>query len=149
MDLLARKRLEPRHVVIEVTETSATDSLGPMLENLSRLRMRGCGLSIDDFGMGYSSMERLVGVPFTELKIDRSFVVNALTQPASRAMLEASVAAALRLGMVCVAEGVERRSEWDLVRGLGCHLAQGYFVARPMEPANFEHWALEKSAATA
>jgi len=132
--------LEPRHVIFEVTESAAASDIGRTLENLSRLRMKGFGLSIDDYGTGYSSMSRLARVPFTELKIDRSFVKNASTNAASLAMLESSLEMALKLRIDAVAEGVETQVEWDLVRSLDCPLAQGYFIARPMEAAQFIDW---------
>ena len=143
--------LEPQDLVIEITETAAVASLGETLENLGRLRMRGFGLSIDDFGIGYSSMDRLARLPFTELKIDRSFVANASTQPSSRAMLESSLDAALKLGLTSVAEGVESRAEWELVRSLKCDLAQGYYIARPMQGSEVLEWAMarERGAAQA
>ena len=141
--------LEPRDLVVEITESAATQGAGTVLENLGRLRMRGFGLSIDDFGTGYSSMERLAGVPFTELKIDRTFVKNAASQHASRAMLESSLEAAIKLGITSVAEGVENRAEWDLVRSLRCDLAQGYYVARPMEASEAREWARARWKSTA
>jgi EAL domain-containing protein (putative c-di-GMP-specific phosphodiesterase class I) len=124
-----------------VTESAATSDLGRALENLSRLRMKGFGLSIDDYGTGYSSMERLTRMPFTELKIDQTFVKHAATHPSSRAVLESSLEMALKLGIVAVAEGVESRSEWELLRTLECPLAQGYFLARPMDSSEFLAWA--------
>jgi EAL domain-containing protein (putative c-di-GMP-specific phosphodiesterase class I) len=102
--------------------------------------MKGFGLSIDDYGTGYSSMERLTRVPFTELKIDQTFVKSATTRPASLAALESSLEMAAKLGIVAVAEGVESATEWELVRRLGCPLAQGYFVARPMDASEFTSW---------
>jgi EAL domain-containing protein (putative c-di-GMP-specific phosphodiesterase class I) len=149
MEIVLEKHLDPKHMVIEVTESAALEGVGPMLENLSRLRMRGFGLSIDDFGTGHSSLERLAAVPFTELKVDRTFVMNAEKRPASRAMLETSLMSASKLGMVAVAEGVERRAEWDLVRSLGCQMAQGYYIARPVDAAEFLEWAQAKWKAIA
>ncbi len=147
--IVAGQGLEPKHLVFEVTESVATGDLGRALENLSRLRMRGFGLSIDDYGTGYSSMERLTRVPFTELKIDQSFVKNAATQPSSRAVVESSLEMAAKLGIVAVAEGVETRSEWDLVRALGCPLAQGYYFARPMDATEFMTWLRTPKRASA
>jgi len=132
--------LDPRQVVIEVTESQRARDGGAWLENLSRLRMRGFGLSIDDYGIGHSSMERLAGVPFTELKIDQSFVRRALTHEPSRAMLESSLEMAKKLRITPVAEGIESRIEWELIRSLGCDLAQGYFVQRPVEAGEFHEW---------
>jgi EAL domain-containing protein (putative c-di-GMP-specific phosphodiesterase class I) len=147
--LVHAQGLEPKQVIFEVTESAAAGDLARALENLSRLRMKGFGLSIDDYGTGYSSMQRLTRVPFTELKIDQSFVKNASTQPSSLAVLESSLEMAQKLGIVAVAEGVENRREWELVRSLGCQLAQGYFIARPMEAGQFLSWARTQRQATA
>jgi EAL domain-containing protein (putative c-di-GMP-specific phosphodiesterase class I)/DNA-binding NarL/FixJ family response regulator len=138
--LIAEQGLEPQDVIFEITESAAQIGLGPSLENISRLRMKGFGLSIDDYGTGHSSLERLSQVPFTELKIDQSFVKNAATQASSRAALESSLEMAQKLGIVAVAEGVENRHEWDLVRTLGCELAQGYLIAQPMDGEEFMSW---------
>jgi EAL domain-containing protein (putative c-di-GMP-specific phosphodiesterase class I) len=80
-------------------------------------------------------------VPFTELKIDQSFVKKAATEPSSRAMLESSLEMAAKLKIVAVAEGIETQEDWDLLRGLGCQLGQGYFIARPMEAGAFLAWS--------
>jgi EAL domain-containing protein (putative c-di-GMP-specific phosphodiesterase class I) len=111
--------------------------------------MNGFGLSIDDFGTGYSSMERLSRVPFTELKIDQAFVKTAGARASSRAIVEASLQLARRLGIHAVAEGVEGHAEWELMLGMGCDIAQGYYVARPMVGAEFVQWATMRSAASA
>lgn len=138
--LVQSERLDPDHVIFEVTESVAASDPGHALENLSRLRMMGFGLSIDDYGTGYSSMQRLSRVPFTELKIDQSFVRNAITEPSSRAVLESSLEMARKLGIDAVAEGIETQAQWDLLRELECPLAQGYFVARPMDAGEFLDW---------
>jgi EAL domain-containing protein (putative c-di-GMP-specific phosphodiesterase class I)/CheY-like chemotaxis protein len=132
--------LDPAHVIFELTESMAAVDHGSFLENLSRLRMKGFGLSIDDFGTGYSSMERLAAAAFTELKVDQSFVRAALTQEPARAMLESGLEMARKLGITSVAEGIESRFEWELVRSLGCDLAQGYFIQKPMDPADYSAW---------
>jgi EAL domain-containing protein (putative c-di-GMP-specific phosphodiesterase class I) len=129
--------LSPREVTLEVTESAATTELGRVLENLSRLRMRGFGLSIDDYGTGYSSMQQLSRIPFTELKIDQSFVTRAHNHPASRAMVESSLELATKLHIIAVAEGVETDRERRVVREAGCHMAQGYHFGRPMPLPEF------------
>src|SRR4029453_13668059 len=111
---------EARAVTFEVPESVAMGDLGAALENLTRLRMKGFGLSIDDYGTGYSSMQRLARVPFTELKIARSFVKGAPVRAADRAVVESSLEMAKRLGIVAVAEGVETHDEWQLLHDLGC-----------------------------
>lgn len=89
--------------------------------------MKGVRLSIDDFGTGYSSLAQLRDVPFDELKIDRSFVHRAAQDSSLRVILEASLAMARQLGLKTVAEGIEERADWDLLRAAGCDMAQGYF----------------------
>jgi len=139
-EVLAAKGLSPRDVVLEVTESAAATHLGKALENLSRLRMKGFGLSIDDYGTGYASMQQLTRIAFTELKIDQSFVRNASTQESCRAMLESSLEMAAKLKILAVAEGIETQADWDLLRHLGCPLGQGYFIARPMAEGDFLRW---------
>jgi EAL domain-containing protein (putative c-di-GMP-specific phosphodiesterase class I)/CheY-like chemotaxis protein len=133
--------LEPRDVILEITESAAVSDLAKVLENLSRLRMIGFGLALDDYGMGYSSMEQLTQIPFTELKIDQSFVRAALTQASSRAILESSLEMADKLKIVAVAEGVETLDQAVLLGQLGCAMGQGLFIARPMAEADFLQWS--------
>ncbi|HWA12344.1 MAG TPA: EAL domain-containing response regulator [Burkholderiales bacterium] len=132
--------VDPKFIVLEVTETAAMTDVGRCLENLVRLRMKGFGLSIDDYGTGYSSMQQLARVPYTELKIDQSFVMGASSQPRLRVMLESSMQMAEKLGLQAVAEGVETRRDWNLLAELGCHKAQGYYIAKPMPAAEFLDW---------
>lgn len=134
------ENLEPRHMILEVTESAATVDVGKALENLARLRLKRFGLSIDDYGTGYSSMQQLTRIAFTELKIDQSFVMNATKENSARIILESSLDMAKKLSITAVAEGVETQADWDLLRQLGCGLAQGYFIARPMEHAAFPDW---------
>ena len=147
--IVREEGLDPRHVILEVTETTATRDIARKLENLSRLRMNGFGLSIDDFGTGYSSMERLSRVPFTELKVDQAFVKTAAARPSSRAIVEASVQIARRLGIPAVAEGVETHADWELMLAMGCEIAQGYYVARAMAAADFVEWTAMRKTASA
>ena len=102
------------------------------LDILSRLSLKRFNLSIDDFGTGYSSMEQLQRIPFSEFKIDRAFVHGAASETSARAILESSVLLARKLNMSVVAEGVEDEGDWALVKELGCHQAQGYFISRPL-----------------
>jgi EAL domain-containing protein (putative c-di-GMP-specific phosphodiesterase class I)/FixJ family two-component response regulator len=138
IEIVNSENLDPRHLIIEVTESATATDVGPVLENLSRLRMKGFGLSIDDFGTGYSSMQQLTRIAFSEIKIDRTFVSQAAAHQSARIILESSIDMARKLNIVSVGEGVETRRDWDLLRELGCDLAQGYFIARPMPAAEFE-----------
>ena len=132
--------IDPQDVILEITETAAASHLGKVLENLSRLRMKGFGLAIDDYGTGYSSMQQLTQIPFTELKIDQSFVRNAPTKRPSRAMVESSLEMASKLRIEAVAEGVETKEQLVLLRELGCPLAQGYLIGKPMPKEDFTKW---------
>lgn len=132
--------LEPRHMILEITESAAMSSVGHALENLIRLRMKGFGLSLDDYGTGYSSMQQLTRIPFTELKIDQSFVMHAAHQESSRLILESSLDMARRLRITSVAEGAETVEDWNLLLECGCDLAQGFFIARPMKSADLPGW---------
>lgn len=124
--------VDPANVVLEITEGSVMTDAATTLGVLARLRLKGFGLSVDDFGTGYSSLSQLSQVPFTEMKIDQVFVSGANTQPRQRAMIEASLDLARKLGLTVVAEGVETVEEWRLLAELGCGMAQGHLVARPV-----------------
>jgi EAL domain-containing protein (putative c-di-GMP-specific phosphodiesterase class I)/AmiR/NasT family two-component response regulator len=124
--------VDPREVVLEITESSVMGEAAHALNVLARLRLKGFGLSIDDFGTGYSSLSQLSQIPFTELKIDQSFVSGAPKQPRKRAVVEASLELARKLNLGVVAEGVETLDEWQLLAGLGCTYAQGFLIGSPV-----------------
>jgi EAL domain-containing protein (putative c-di-GMP-specific phosphodiesterase class I)/FixJ family two-component response regulator len=138
--LAAEAGVPPQGLVLEVTESRLMQDLRAPLEILTRLRLKRFSLSIDDFGTGHSSLTQLRDLPFDELKIDRSFVHRAWTDETLRAMYDASLGLARQLGIQVVAEGVEDRADWNLLRRTGCDLAQGYFIARPMLAADFPGW---------
>jgi EAL domain-containing protein (putative c-di-GMP-specific phosphodiesterase class I) len=138
--IVTRHGVKPWNICLEVTESAATTDLGKAMENLARLRMKGFGLSIDDYGTGYSSMQQLTRIPFTELKIDRSFVTNAASNPQTKVILASSLDMAKKLGILAVAEGVETEADWKLLQELGCDLAQGYFIAKPMPEESYPAW---------
>ena len=130
-------------LVLEVTESRLMKDLRAPLDILTRLRLKRIGLSIDDFGTGHSSLAQLRDIPFDELKLDRSFVTGAARDPSLKAIITATLAMAGQLGMKAVAEGVEDRDDWDCLRALGCDVAQGYFIARPMPGTDLPDWRAE------
>lgn len=130
----------PHELTLEITESRLMSASPVPLANLARLRMQRFGLSIDDFGTGHSSLAQLRDVPFTELKIDRGFVHGARHNQIIRPMLEGSIGIAKRLEMQSVAEGVETEEDWQLLREIGCDLAQGWFIARPMAQHQVPTW---------
>jgi len=135
--IVARHGLNGTNVTIEMTESMATGHLGALLENAARLRMRGFGLAIDDYGTGGSTLQQLTRIPFTELKVDQSFVRTAATRRASRAVLESSVEMAAKLGIPAVAEGVETDTQCEMVRELGCRTVQGWRFGKAMAVGDF------------
>jgi EAL domain-containing protein (putative c-di-GMP-specific phosphodiesterase class I) len=138
---IAREANVPsEHVTLEITESRLMSRTSVPLETLARLRLQRFNLSIDDFGTGHSSLAQLRDVPFTELKVDRGFVRGARFDPIIRPILEGSVGIAKRMGMVSVAEGVETEEDWHLLREIGCDLAQGYFIGRPMAAERMPAW---------
>ena len=124
--------LLPEDIILEITESSVMTDAARGLGLLARLRLKGFGLSIDDFGTGYSSLAQLSQIPFTELKIDQGFVCDAHAQPRKRAMVEASLGLARKLDLVTVAEGVESVEDWQMLAELGCDMAQGWLIGRPV-----------------
>lgn len=140
-DIVLRHGCDARCITFEVTETAVMADMAKALDVLSRLRIKGFGLSIDDFGTGYSTLQQLGTIPFTELKIDQSFVRKAPEQATLRSMLETTLGLARKLSLREVAEGVETRAEWDLLRALQCQQAQGFFIAAGLPGSEIVPWA--------
>ncbi|MGV3592846.1 MAG: EAL domain-containing response regulator [Gammaproteobacteria bacterium] len=132
--------VEPGNVILELTETSAMEDPVSSLELLTRLRLRGFRLSIDDFGTGYSSMVQLVKLPFSEIKVDKSFVITARESEESRAVIKSVVSLGMSLGLIVTAEGIEDEDTQQFLRNIGCTLAQGYLFARPLTGDQVLEW---------
>jgi EAL domain-containing protein (putative c-di-GMP-specific phosphodiesterase class I) len=124
--------LDPGSVTVELTESAAMANPSRTEPMLREAAEAGMTIAIDDFGAGYSSLGRLRNLPVHVLKIDRSFLIDAPTDPAAAAILTAIVELARAVGMQAVAEGVEEEAQRRLLIELGCPLAQGYFFGRPM-----------------
>jgi EAL domain-containing protein (putative c-di-GMP-specific phosphodiesterase class I) len=138
--LVMQSGVAPASLVWEVTETSVMRQLSQALTNMGRLRLMGFGLAMDDFGIGYSSMQQFARCPFTELKIDRAFVNGAAQWPNRLLVLKSALDLGQSLGVATVAEGVETEEDWKLLRNLGCDLAQGYLLAKPMPAEELVGW---------
>lgn len=137
--------LKPERITLELTETSAMLDAVDALDTLTRLRLKGYGLAIDDFGTGFSSMLQLARLPFSQIKIDKSFVMSMGESSESRKIVESTISLGRALGLITVAEGVEDAAALQALRELGCDRAQGYHVARPMDGAAALRW-LEQQA---
>jgi EAL domain-containing protein (putative c-di-GMP-specific phosphodiesterase class I) len=136
----ARAGIPPSRLTLEITESKVTHDLDSLLDITTRLRLKGFLLAIDDFGTGFSSLTQLRRLPFTELKLDRTFVSGAATDGDARSLLESSVNLAKRLRLKTVAEGIETREEWNLLVWMGVDLGQGYYMARPMPADKLLPW---------
>ncbi|WP_373974110.1 EAL domain-containing response regulator [Chitinibacter sp. SCUT-21] len=130
--MVEKAGVSPKQITLEITETAVMADVALSLTTLARLRLKGFGLSIDDYGTGFSSMQQLSRIPFTELKIDRSFVDGASESLQLEHMVNIAIDTARTMGLSCVAEGVETPADWQLLKDLGCDIAQGYLAAKPM-----------------
>lgn len=135
-----RLAIDPRRLICEITETGAMEDPAMALGLLTRLRVKGVQLSIDDVGSGYSSMMQLVRLPFSEMKIDKSFVVAAAGSQESRSVIKAIVDLGHSLQLRVTAEGVEDAGTMDYLVRVGCDQAQGYYIARPMAGEAVPGW---------
>jgi len=129
-----------RQFVIEITETAAASDEIKMMDIATRLRLKGFRISIDDFGTGYSSLVQLQRLPFSEMKIDKSFVIHCTSSRESLVIVKSITDLAHNLNLKVVAEGVETLDVLELLRRLGCDLAQGYYLGRPMDGARMPAW---------
>jgi EAL domain-containing protein (putative c-di-GMP-specific phosphodiesterase class I) len=136
--ILKRHGLPASCLVLEITETTATSELDVVEEILGELRRIGVGISVDDFGTGYSSLAFLQRTAVNELKVDRSFVAGMLESDNDMALVRATVQLAHSLGARAVAEGVEDGALAAALRGLGCDMAQGYWLSRPVPPEDMQ-----------
>ena len=133
-------------LTLEITESMLMVDPERALRSLTALRNMGVSLSVDDFGTGYSSLAYLQRLPVYAVKIDKSFVRDMAVDLSSRAIVEATVDLAHRLGLKVVAEGVETQETYDLLKAIGCDSAQGYLLSRPVAPAALARWILERES---
>ncbi len=143
-ELLERRQVDPGLLEFEITEsTMLSDPVRTklILEHLSQMGIR---LSIDDFGTGYSSLSYLKGLPVNEIKIDRSFVMNMDSSVDDATIVRSTIDLGRNLGLEVVAEGVETEAVWNRLNALGCTVAQGYFLSRPVPPDELRSWLAER-----
>ncbi|NOQ63786.1 MAG: EAL domain-containing protein [Methyloprofundus sp.] len=144
-EVMRQHRLDPSQLIIEITENGIMEEFSKSLESLIRMRMHGFRLSIDDFGTAYSSLVQLYRAPFTELKIDMSFVSKIEHDPEAQAIVEATILLAQKLKLQVVAEGVENQAIFDQLAGLEADIAQGYHIAKPIPAEQLMGWIEEYS----
>jgi predicted signal transduction protein with EAL and GGDEF domain len=125
---------------LEITESAIMADPTRALGVLELLRGLGIHISVDDFGTGYSSLAYLKKLPVGELKIDKSFVINMANDKGDASIVRSTIDLGHNMGLKVVAEGVENRETWDLLRAWGCDIAQGYFISRPLSPDKLVEW---------
>lgn len=138
LELTDKIAIEPKYLMLEIGEGQVMDDELNCMESLMRLRFKKFGLTLDDFGSRNSSLAQLKSIPFTEFKLDRSFVHGAVKNSATRSVLESCISLAKKLDMEIVAKGVENREDWDLVESLGCDSVQGSFCSEPLSSEDLE-----------
>lgn len=139
-NMLDSHKLDSSMLTLEITESALMGELVTSLDILTRLRMKGIELSIDDFGTGFSSLSQLYRVPFTELKVDRGFVMCMSQDDEARGIVKTCIMLGHELNMHVVAEGVEDAETLRLLKSMGCDIAQGYHIAKPMPADELIEW---------
>ena len=138
--LLGELQVAPDNLTLEITENTLMSDPTGTLEVLETLQASGVAFSLDDFGTGFSSLARLKRLPVSELKIDRSFVKDMTTGSDDAAIVRSTIDLAHNLGLRTVAEGVEDVEQWEALRCLGCHVAQGFLLSRPLPADELVAW---------
>lgn len=138
VEIITASGLDPACIVLEMTESTLLADVDASLEKLRQVRAAGLGIAIDDFGTGYSSLSHLQLFPVTELKIARQFIDVEGVDPEAWALAEAIVTMGRALHLDIVAEGVERTSQLERLRELGCQQIQGFYFSRPLAAEQFE-----------
>lgn len=131
---------QPGRLQLEITERGAMADVNQSMAILSRLRLKGAGLAIDDFGTGSSSLVQLYRMPFGEIKIDKSFVMDMLKHREAEVIVNSIILLGKSMGLTTVAEGVEDQATMERLKEMGCDQAQGYFISRPLSETEFSQW---------
>lgn len=146
LDELCKARQIPNEkLTIEVTEGEAMRDVRRIMDVLTRLRLRGFGVAIDDFGTGYSSLKELQRMPFSSMKMDKSFVMDMTENRDSQMIVNTIIDLGHNLNLKVVAEGIETPTVWNMLKDRGCDLGQGYLISKPVSFENFLKWITEKA----
>jgi EAL domain-containing protein (putative c-di-GMP-specific phosphodiesterase class I) len=141
--ILREEGVAPESLIVEVTESVAMSDVDRAMDILVRLRIKGIGASIDDFGTGFSSLAALARLPFNELKIDQTFVKGCERDEDMMRIVEASIALARAFGMKVTAEGIDSPQTLARVRQAGCDIGQGYLFAPSLRLERVERWIMQ------
>ncbi len=141
--------LNPKHLELELTETSILQDLNQAIETLEAFKSMGLKLALDDFGTGYSSLSYLMKLPFDRLKIDQSFIRNLKTETKGTAIVSAIISMSHSLSMSVIAEGVEQEEHMQVLLQMHCDHVQGYYISRPMTAHKFEDFIRHRTKQSA
>jgi EAL domain-containing protein (putative c-di-GMP-specific phosphodiesterase class I) len=139
-DALRSHNISASNISLELIEVGLLEVTPVVFDNLYELRVMGCGLAIDDFGSGFSSLKRLLQLPFNELKIDATFIENITTSPRCVSIVEAILELAKKLEINVIAEGIETECQLQKLQELGCMGGQGYFYSKPLSLNETMRW---------
>ena len=145
---VARTGANPMTLKLELTESMLVDNLDDIIAKMTELREHGLSFSLDDFGTGYSSLSYLKRLPLDQLKIDRAFVRDILSDVSSGAIAQTIISLSKAMGLSVIAEGVETEGQRDFLMQLGCSSFQGYLYGRPLPAAEFERLWLSSMFST-
>lgn len=137
-------KIDPARIILELTETSATERTADAMDILTRVRLKGFQLSIDDFGTGYSSMVQLAQLPFSEIKVDKSFVAAMLGSEEAQKLVASTIGLGKALQLTTVGEGVESEAQLRALAELECDQAQGFHIAEPVDGDAARAWLRER-----
>lgn len=137
-EILRKTAIDPSHLKLELTETAVIDNIDDVINKMMVLRQMGVRISLDDFGIGHSSLVYLKKLPVTQIKIDQSFVHVVLTDTNDAAIIQMVLAVGKTIHCDIVAEGVEQEEQYALLKSYGCDFFQGYYFSRPTDVASFE-----------
>jgi len=138
--LLDARGMDPHSLILEITETERARYPAVARSLLTRLRAAGVGISMDDYGVGYSDLGRLQYYPFSDLKMDRGLVARLPGNQESMDIASMLASVATREGVTLTGEGIETQEQWDTLEAIGCDFAQGFLIARPMPPDEVAGW---------
>ncbi|MCL2474094.1 MAG: EAL domain-containing response regulator [Alphaproteobacteria bacterium] len=139
-DICSQHNLPTDQLILEVTETEAMKDVTRTMDVLLRMRLKNIGVSIDDFGTGHSSLKELQRMPFSELKIDRSFISDITRNHEAEIISRSIIDLGHNLGLQVVAEGIENHETMDMLVKMGCDLGQGFAIGHPMKASNIDAW---------
>lgn len=144
-DIMRQYDIPPKYVEFELTESTIFEGGSSLLRLLDNIHDIGCAFSMDDFGTGYSSLNMLKDIPVDVLKLDREFLNTSVGNTRGREIIESIVALAKKLGIKVVAEGVEEEEQLEFLKGIGCDIAQGFYLSKPIKVEEFEKILFEQN----